>query len=94
MTSLVTILLMIISIAWWIIIIQAVMSWLISFNVLNVRQPFVCQIWSSLNRITEPVYRPIRNFLPQMGGLDLTPLVVLLGLSALRIIIGNNLYGY
>ena len=92
MTSLVTILLMIISIAWWIIIIQAIMSWLISFNVLNVRQPLVYQIWSGLNRLTEPVYRPIRNFLPPMGGLDLTPLVVLLGLSALRIVIENNLY--
>ena len=92
MTSIAGILLMIISIAWWIIIIQAVMSWLISFNVLNVRQPFVYQIWSSLNRLTEPVYRPIRKFLPPMGGLDLTPLVVLLGLSAARIIIANNLY--
>ena len=91
MGSLVSILLMLISIVWWIIIIQAIMSWLISFNVLNVRQPLVYQIWSSLNRLTEPVYRPIRNFLPNMGGLDLSPLVVLIGLSILRIIIVNNL---
>lgn len=90
MGSLVSILLMLISIVWWIIIIQAIMSWLISFNVLNVRQPLVYQIWSSLNRLTEPVYRPIRNFLPNMGGLDLSPLVVLIGLSILRIIIVNN----
>lgn len=82
---------MVISLAWWIIIIQAVMSWLISFNVLNVRQPFVYQIWSGLNRITEPVYRPIRNLLPSMGGLDITPIIVLLGLSALQIIVNNNL---
>ena len=92
MSSLVGILLLIINVAWWIIIVQAIMSWLISFNVLNVRQPLVYQIWSGLNRLTEPVYRPIRNFLPPMGGLDLTPLVVLLGLSALRIVIENNLY--
>ena len=90
MGSLVSILLMLITVVWWIIIIQAIMSWLISFNVLNVRQPLVYQIWSSLNRLTEPVYRPIRNFLPNMGGLDLSPLVVLIGLSILRIIIVNN----
>ena len=92
MGSLVSILLMLISIVWWIVIIQAILSWLISFNVLNVRQPLVYQIWSSLNRQTEPIYRPIRNFLPNMGGLDLSPLVVLIGLSILRIIIINNAY--
>ena len=92
MGSLVSILLMLISIVWWIVIIQAIMSWLISFNVLNVRQPLVYQIWSTLNRLTEPVYRPIRNFLPNMGGLDLSPLVVLIGLSILRIIIANNAF--
>ena len=91
MSSLVQILDVILSLAWWLIIIQAVMSWLISFNVINVRQPLVYQIWSGLNRITEPVYRPIRNILPNMGGLDLTPIVVLLGISALQILIVNNL---
>lgn len=91
MTSLASILLFIISIAWWIIIIQAIMSWLISFNVLNIRQPFVYQVWSALNRVTEPIYRPIRNILPSMGGLDLSPIVVLIGLYALRVVIVNNL---
>ncbi|MEL6795090.1 MAG: YggT family protein, partial [Pseudomonadota bacterium] len=74
------------------IIIQAIMSWLISFNVLNIRQPLVYQIWSGLNRITEPVYKPIRKFIPPMGGLDLTPIVVLVGIFALQTIIANNLY--
>ena len=92
MSSFVAIFNMIVTLAWWIIIIQAVMSWLISFNVLNVRQPFVYQIWSGLNRLTEPVYRPIRQFLPNMGGIDITPIIVLIGLSALRIVIQNNLY--
>ena len=93
MTSFLMIFNMIISVAWWIIIIQAIMSWLISFNVLNIRQPIVYQIWSGLNRITEPVYRPIRNILPNMGGLDLTPVIVLLGLYALQIVVNNNV-GY
>ncbi|MFV0475457.1 MAG: YggT family protein [Pikeienuella sp.] len=83
---------MAISLAWWIIIVQAVMSWLISFNVLNIRQQLVYQIWSGLNRLTEPVYRPIRNLLPAMGGIDITPVIVLLGLSALRIVVNNNFY--
>lgn len=91
MSSFVVIFNMIVTFLWWIIIIQAVMSWLISFNVLNIRQPLVYQIWSGLNRMTEPVYRPIRNILPSMGGLDITPVIVLLGLSALQVIVNNNL---
>lgn len=75
----------------WIIILQAILSWLVAFDVLNVRQPIVWQIWNGLNRITEPIYRPIRNILPDMGGLDLTPIVVIFGLYALQIIVNNNL---
>lgn len=91
MGSLGLILLLVIQFAFYIIIAQVVMSWLISFNILNIRQPFVYQIWSALNRITEPVFRPIRNFLPSTGGLDFTPIVVVLGLYALEIIISRNL---
>lgn len=94
MGSIATILLFVLNLAWWIIIIQAIMSWLISFNVLNIRQPLVYQIWSGLNRITEPVYKPIRKSIPPMGGLDLTPIVVLIGIFALQTIIANNLYAY
>jgi YggT family protein len=92
MTSIATILLMVLNIAWWIVIIQAVMSWLINFDVINMRQRFVYTIWSSLNRLTEPLYAPIRGILPPMGGLDLAPLVVLIGIAALQIVIANNLY--
>ncbi|QIE55506.1 YggT family protein [Pikeienuella piscinae] len=94
MSSFLAIFNMAIGIAWWIIIVQAVMSWLISFNVLNIRQPLVYQIWSGLNRLTEPVYRPIRNLLPSMGGIDITPVIVLLALSALQIVVNNNLSPY
>ncbi|HKK35212.1 MAG TPA: YggT family protein [Paracoccaceae bacterium] len=92
MSSIATILLMILNIVWWIVIIQAVMSWLINFDVINLRQRFVYTIWSSLNRLTEPLYAPIRGILPSMGGLDLAPLVVLIGIAALQIVIANNLY--
>lgn len=91
MTSIATILLMILNIAWWIVIIQAVMSWLINFDVINLRQRFVYSVWSSLNRLTEPLYRPIRSVMPNLGGLDLSPLVVLIGIAALQILIANNL---
>mgnify|MGYP006272197735 FL=1 len=80
-----------INLVFWIIIIQAILSWLVAFDVLNLRQPFVYQIWSGLGRMTEPLYRPIRRFLPDMGGIDLSPLVVLFGLYALQIVVNNNL---
>lgn len=91
MTSIAQILLLILNIAWWIIIVQAVMSWLINFDVINLRQRFVYTIWSSLNRMTEPLYAPIRQFIPPMGGLDIAPLILLIAIFALRIVIANNL---
>ncbi len=90
MTSLIMILMVVLNIVWWIVIIQMVMSWLISFDVINLRQPFVFQVWSGLNRATEPLYRRIRAFLPNTGGLDFAPLVVLLGILAIQIIVSNN----
>lgn len=90
MTSLIQIVLLIIDVVWFIVIVQVIMSWLINFNVLNRNQPLVWQIWTGLERLLEPVYAPIRRILPPMGGLDLTPLVLLVGLYALRIIIINN----
>lgn len=94
MTSLAVILLAILSFVWWVIIIQAILSWLVAFDVINVRQQFVYQIWTMLNRVTEPLYRPIRNILPNMGGIDLSPIVVLFIIMALRVVIQNNLMGY
>ena len=90
MTSLFQILLMILGVVRFVIIIHFIMSWLISFQVLNLRQPVVAQIWDGLNRLLEPIYGPIRRFLPNMGGLDLSPLVALLGVYALEIILRNN----
>ena len=67
-----------IDIAWWVIIIQAIMSWLIAFNVINTYNDIVRSIWQALETITEPVYRPIRRIMPNFGALDLTPLVVII----------------
>ena len=76
----------------WIIIIQAIMSWLVAFNVINTYNNFVRQLLYSLDRITEPLYRPIRRIMPDFGALDLSPMVVLLTILILRdIILGNML---
>ncbi|MCG7521127.1 YggT family protein [Ruegeria sp. Ofav3-42] len=90
MLSLIQILLLILDIVWFIILAHVIMSWLINFQVLNLHQQLVAQIWYGLNRILEPIYGPIRRVLPNMGGLDLTPLVVLVAVYALRIILINN----
>ncbi len=90
MTSLFQILMLVLDVVWFIMIAHIVMSWLINFQVLNLRQPLVAQIWFGLNRLLEPLYSRIRQFLPDMGGLDLAPLVALLGVYAVRIILINN----
>lgn len=91
MYSLYQIISLILDIVWFFIIAHVIMSWLINFQVLNLRQPIVGQIWDGLNRILEPIYGPIRNALPRMNGIDLAPLIVLVGIYALRIILANNI---
>ncbi|SDH83596.1 YggT family protein [Alloyangia pacifica] len=97
MQSLFQILMLILDVIWFIIIAHVIMSWLINFQVLNLRQPLVAQIWDGLNRLLEPIYSTIRRVLPPMGGLDLAPLVTLIAIYAIRIILANNagfFYGY
>ncbi|MGR3321898.1 MAG: YggT family protein [Pseudooceanicola sp.] len=93
MLSLFQILMLILDVVWFIIIVHVIMSWLINFQVLNLHQQLVAQIWYGLNRLVEPLYRPVRRILPPMSGIDLAPLVVLIGVYALRIILANNI-GY
>ena len=90
MQSLYQILMLILDVAWFIMIAHIIMSWLISFQVLNLYQPIVNNIWNGLNRLLEPIYAPIRRILPETGGLDLAPLVAFIGLIAIRIILQNN----
>ena len=90
MQSVIEILLLILGVAKTFIFIHFIMSWLISFNVLNIHQDFVRQIWHGLNRLLEPIYGPIRRVLPATGGIDLSPLVALIGIYAIEIVIRNN----
>jgi len=91
MQSLFQILMLILDVVWFFIIAHVIMSWLINFQVLNMRQQLVAQVWYGLNRILEPLYGPIRRLLPPMGGLDLAPLVALLAIIVIRIVLQNNI---
>jgi YggT family protein len=77
-----------------VIIVAAVMSWLIAFNVVNARNEVVRTIWSSLVALTEPALRPIRRFLPNTGGLDISPIVLFLLILLVEQIITLYIYPY
>lgn len=71
----------------WIIIIGVVMSWLINFNVINTHNQFVSTIWRITNAITEPLVSPIRRFVPPIGGIDFSALILLFGIYFLQVVI-------
>ena len=73
-----------------VILVNVIMSWLISFNVVNRHNRFVDAIWRTTVALTEPALRPIRNMLPNLGGIDISPIILLIGLNALQI--GMNAY--
>jgi len=75
---------MVITLYIWVIIIGAILSWLIAFDVVNRRNRAVYTIADSLYRLTEPALRPIRKVLPDLGGLDISPVILILGLIFLR----------
>ncbi|MEP6784824.1 MAG: YggT family protein [Sphingomonadales bacterium] len=91
MNTVIQILLYLLTIIWWIIIIQAVLSWLIAFNVINTHNDFVRNVWTTLERITDPLYRPIRRILPDFGAFDLSPIVVLILIQVLDIALRNQI---
>jgi YggT family protein len=82
--AIVEILKLLLTVATWIIIIQVILSWLLAFNVLNVSSGGVRALVLALERITAPVYRPIRRLLPDFGGIDFSPLVVLILIQVLQ----------
>ena len=83
-------LMLILNVVWFVMIAHIIMSWLINFQVLNLRQPLVWQIWNGLNRLLEPLYTPIRRILPNTGGLDLAPLVVFIIIIIAQRALANN----
>lgn len=91
MNTVIQIAIYLLSIIWWIIIVQAILSWLIAFNVINTQNDFVRQVWTTLDRLTDPIYRPIRKIMPDFGALDLSPIVVLVALQVLDIALRNQI---
>lgn len=75
----------------YVIIAGVIMSWLMSFNIINAYNPFVRSLWEAINAVTEPLLAPIRRALPNMGGLDLSPLVLLLGCYFVQLVVIGNL---
>ena len=78
------VILILLDVVWWLIIISVVASWLVAFGVINTRNPTVYRILDLLNRTTDPILRPFRRLIPPMGGLDLSPMVVLLIIYVLQ----------
>lgn len=73
----------------WVIIAQVILSWLIAFNVLNTSSQGLRAFVAAIDRILEPLYRPIRKLLPDFGGIDFSPLVLLLLIQVLRMLLGG-----
>ena len=92
MNTILEIIQVLLTVVWWIIVVQAILSWLIAFNVINTSNDLVRNVWNALGTMTEPMYRPIRRILPDFGALDLSPLVVLLVLYILMNIVIPSLY--
>jgi len=78
----------------WTVIVQAILSWLVAFNVVNLQNRFVRSILQTLERLLEPLYRPIRRILPDFGGIDLSPMVVLLVILLIQKLIVANVPVY
>ncbi|HHL21316.1 MAG TPA: YggT family protein [Aliiroseovarius sp.] len=85
---------LVLNVIFFIMVVHIIMSWLINFQVLNLRQPMVAQLWTGLNRLLEPVYRPIRKVLPDTHPLDLAPLVAFIIIISLRDYILPVLFGF
>jgi YggT family protein len=92
MRAVLDVILLILQMYTYVIIIVAIMSWLIAFNVINIYNDFVRSIWTALNALTEPVLRPIRRMLPNLGGLDISPVIVILVIFLIQDIISRYVY--
>ena len=92
MRAILDIILLVLQIYIWLLIAAAVLSWLIAFNVVNTRNQLVALISEFLYRITEPLLRPIRNMLPNLGGIDISPVILILIILLIENIIVRYIY--
>jgi YggT family protein len=76
----------------FIIILQVIISWLVIFGVINLNHPQAKNLTALIKKLTDPVYKPVQKYIPPIGGIDLTPLIVIMGLSILRSLVVGALY--
>ena len=94
MRAVLDIVFIILNLYWWVIIIAAIMSWLVAFNVINRYNEIVRSIWNLVTALTEPLLQPIRGALPNFGGIDISPIILLLAIYFLELLIGYYVYPY
>ena len=92
MKPIIYVLIQVISLYMYLLVASAILSWLIAFNVVNTRNQFVSTVAEFLYRITEPVLAPIRNFLPSLGGLDISPIILILLIMFIERVIAYYIY--
>ncbi|MGI9401679.1 MAG: YggT family protein [Rhizobiaceae bacterium] len=92
MRAILDVILLILDLYVWIIIASAILSWLFAFNVVNARNQFVATIANILYQLTEPLLRPIRRIMPNLGAIDISPIILLLGIFLLQRIIVYYIY--
>ena len=92
MRAILDVILIVLDLYVWLLIASAVLSWLVAFNVVNSRNQFVAMVGDFLYRITEPVLRPIRNRLPSLGGIDISPVVLILIIILIKSVITHYIY--
>lgn len=76
----------------WIVMGHVILSWLIAFNIINMNNQFVYQVYTTLDRLLEPMLRPIRAFMPHLGGLDLSPIILLIGVQFFELLILGTIF--
>jgi len=94
MKAVIDIIIIALNLYWWVIIISAVLSWLIAFNVVNYRNQIVAQIDTTLRALTEPVLAPIRRRMPNLGAVDISPIIVLLGIIFIQMLLAYYVRPY
>ncbi|MBS0565743.1 MAG: YggT family protein [Proteobacteria bacterium] len=93
MTPILDALFLFLRVVFYVMLAQVIMSWLINFQVLNLRQPAVARLWDLLNRALEPIYAPVRRIIPATSGIDFTPMVVIIGILLLeKLIVASTGY--
>jgi len=94
MRAVLDIIMVVLNLYTWVVIGGAILSWLIAFGAVNIRNDLVRSLWNLFLALTEPFLKPIRSFLPNMGGIDISPIILLLGVMLVQRIIIYYIYPY